>query len=155
MSSYNKNYFYADGILSINITLNEVNPRTSIINQNIDKSIYQQIFPIETLIRPLFLKNIYKTGTILKPYQQEGIEWLLRSRNRLLADDMGLGKTLQALGAAGTLISSGSIKCVLIVCPSTLVYNWCNEINLWLPNFNAIQITNVGKIQNKIWKTAF
>ena len=155
LSSYDKNYFYVDEFLSINITLNEVNPRTSIINQNIDKSIYQQIFPIETLIRPLFLKNIYKTGTILKPYQKEGIAWLLKSKNRLLADDMGLGKTLQALGAAGTLISSGSIKCVLIVCPSTLVYNWCNEINLWLPNFNAIQITNVGKIQNKIWKAAF
>lgn len=152
---YDKNNFIEDKFLRIKILLNRGQSKSSIINQNSKKSIYQQIYPLESLIRPLFLKNLYKENTKLKPYQIHGIDWLLKSNGRLLADDMGLGKTLQALGAAATLIASGSVRCVLIICPSTLVYNWCNEINLWLPSFTSMQITNLGRKQNEVWDIAY
>ncbi|AET40511.1 DNA-dependent ATPase RAD54 Ecym_6118 [Eremothecium cymbalariae DBVPG len=58
----------------------------------------------------------------------------------IMADEMGLGKTLQCISLLWTLLRQGSQgrptidKCI-IVCPSSLVNNWANEIVKWLgPN---------------------
>ena len=46
----------------------------------------------------------------------------------ILADDMGLGKTVQALSFIQHIKdTNGSLK-ALVVCPTTLMYNWENEI---------------------------
>ena len=66
----------------------------------------------------------------LLPYQKEGVEAIYNHRGRyLLADEMGVGKTLQAI-AACTLYS----ECwpVLVVCLSSLRYNWSTELQKWL-----------------------
>ena len=102
---------------------------------------------------PFFLKDNYKKGLKHKSFQKEGIKWLMEGNSRILADDMGLGKTLQALSASSELITSGKVGKVLIVCPSSLTTNWCEEINRWLPFFTAMQITNTGRKKNEIWKT--
>lgn len=85
-----------------------------------------------------------KINGTLRKYQQEGVNWLafLNKYNLhgILADDMGLGKTIQAL----CIVASDDIKCrerfaqtraphdqplpSLIVCPSTLVHHWYDEI---------------------------
>ncbi|WP_438442611.1 DEAD/DEAH box helicase [Kluyvera georgiana] len=72
----------------------------------------------------------------LKDYQSYGILWLLKhyaeySPGVLLSDDMGLGKTIQSL-AFLTCIYSTKNK-YLIICPSSLKYNWKSEIQKFFP----------------------
>lgn len=72
--------------------------------------------------------------SILKEYQKTGFKWMKTLAKYgfggILADDMGLGKTLQSI----TFIASElpairkDKKPVLIVCPSSLTYNWLQEI---------------------------
>ena len=45
-----------------------------------------------------------------------------------LADEMGLGKTLQALAFIRTLSGQGPS---LVVCPSSLIFNWSAEAARW------------------------
>ena len=68
---------------------------------------------------------------ILKDYQKDGIDWLLKADGRIMADDMGLGKTLQSIAAATQLIVEGGVKNILIICPSSLVRNWSDEFSKW------------------------
>lgn len=55
----------------------------------------------------------------------------------IMADEMGLGKTLQCIALMWTLLRQGPHgkrlidKCI-IVCPSSLVNNWANELVKWL-----------------------
>ena len=73
----------------------------------------------------------------LRPYQTSGFHWLNFLRETgcggILADDMGLGKTIQAL----TMLhhfrhDTGAMKAI-VVCPTTLLYNWENEIKKFTP----------------------
>jgi len=75
---------------------------------------------------------------ILRPYQVAGYQWLnyLHEINwgGILADDMGLGKTVQALSFLEKYKAlRGKIK-ALVVCPTTLIYNWENEIKKFTPS---------------------
>jgi len=75
----------------------------------------------------------------LRPYQIEGALWLLKSaRNSsagLLADEMGLGKTIQALAMMEALPGPH-----LVVCPSSLVWNWSREASVFCPNLRVLTI---------------
>jgi len=66
--------------------------------------------------------------TELFPYQEEGIRFAGKAGRCLLADDMGLGKTIQAIGTAELLKRDYGITKVLIICPTSLKYQWKNEI---------------------------
>lgn len=74
----------------------------------------------------------------LKNYQHEGVQWLLDlytlRMGALLADDMGLGKTLQTLCFLEHLRTQQQLGQVLIVVPSSLVYNWESEVAKFTPN---------------------
>jgi len=99
----------------------------------------------------------------LRPYQIDGVKWLLGHFNSnlgaCLADDMGLGKTLQTLAVLvavqeqlgfttkttnfdlfqnETTIEREPLK-TLIVLPSSLVFNWYNEAAKFTPHFSKIQ----------------
>lgn len=69
--------------------------------------------------------------TTLYPYQKEGILFAARAGRSLIADDMGLGKTIQAIGVAEVFKKEFGITSVLIVCPTSLKYQWKNEIELF------------------------
>jgi SNF2 family DNA or RNA helicase len=75
----------------------------------------------------------------LRPYQVEGALWLLKNaRNAsagLLADEMGLGKTIQALAMMEALPGPH-----LVVCPSSLVWNWSREAAAFCPNLRVLAI---------------
>jgi non-specific serine/threonine protein kinase len=82
----------------------------------------------------------YSLKMILRPYQVAGYQWLnYLSEIRwggILADDMGLGKTVQALSFMGYYKKEhGSLK-GLVVCPTTLIYNWENEIKKFTPELS-------------------
>lgn len=74
---------------------------------------------------------------ILRPYQVAGFQWLNYLTDikwgGILADDMGLGKTVQALSFLEHYRKvQGKLK-ALVVCPTTLIYNWENEIRKFTP----------------------
>jgi len=66
--------------------------------------------------------------TSLYPYQREGALFAARAGRSLIADDMGLGKTIQAIAACEILAGAAGIERVLIVCPTSLKYQWKQEI---------------------------
>lgn len=77
----------------------------------------------------------------LRDYQQAGFEWLClldeMQWGGCLADDMGLGKTLQTI----TFLQHVSIKkrkeTHLVVCPTSLLYNWENELKKFAPELTC------------------
>ena len=75
----------------------------------------------------------------LRPYQIEGALWLLKNARSssagLLADEMGLGKTIQALAMLEALPGPH-----LVVCPSSLVWNWSREASVFCPNLRVLTI---------------
>ena len=64
----------------------------------------------------------------LYPYQKEGIRFAAKAGKAIIADEMGLGKTIQAIGTAELLRKEGRIGSVLILCPTSLKYQWRSEI---------------------------
>ena len=74
----------------------------------------------------------------LRPYQVSGFNWLnyLNSVGwgGILADDMGLGKTVQALSMLSHYAKEEGALKALVVCPTTLIYNWENEIRKFTPS---------------------
>ena len=64
----------------------------------------------------------------LYPYQKEGIRFAAKAGKSIIADEMGLGKTIQAIGTAELLRSEGLVGSVLIICPTSLKYQWRSEI---------------------------
>ncbi len=74
---------------------------------------------------------------ILRPYQASGFQWLSYlndvSWGGILADDMGLGKTIQALTMLHHYkFTTGELKAI-VICPTTLIYNWRNEVQKFTP----------------------
>lgn len=83
-------------------------------------------------LRPYFKKNKLPEIKGLKvkpfPYQTEGILFCAAAGRSILADDMGLGKTIQAIAVAQLLHEHRQIQKVLIICPTSLKYQWQSEI---------------------------
>jgi non-specific serine/threonine protein kinase len=75
---------------------------------------------------------------ILRPYQVAGYQWLNYLHEvqwgGILADDMGLGKTVQALSFLQHFYDRYQNLLALVVCPTTLIYNWENEIKKFTPD---------------------
>ena len=64
----------------------------------------------------------------LFPYQKEGIRFAYRAGKSIIADEMGLGKTIQAIGTAELMRKQGIISSALVLCPTSLKYQWKKEI---------------------------
>lgn len=64
----------------------------------------------------------------LYPYQREGVRFAFKQGRAIIADEMGLGKTIQAITAAELFQKCGYVETVLIVCPTSLKYQWKREI---------------------------
>ena len=94
----------------------------------------------------------------LRPHQRDGVRFMaecvldqrdFKGLGCILADDMGLGKTLQSITLLYTLMTRGFInnesvcKKSIIICPTSLVTNWQNEIKKWLNN--KLQVVTIIK----------
>jgi Superfamily II DNA/RNA helicases, SNF2 family len=81
----------------------------------------------------------------LRPYQFTGFKWLRTLADNelggILADDMGLGKTLQSIVYIASTIEEDADSHTLIVCPTSLIYNWQDEIENFAPHLKALVIT--------------
>lgn len=72
------------------------------------------------------LDNLIKSK--LYSYQKEGILFAAKAGRCLIADDMGLGKTIQAIAVTEIFANEFNIEKVLIICPTSLKYQWKSEI---------------------------
>lgn len=86
----------------------------------------------------------------LYTYQAQGAAWLYRlyesKCHGLLADEMGLGKTVQVLA----FLSMVQIeKPVLIVVPTSLVFNWKREFQKFLPEFLIYEHQGIDRLISK------
>ena len=87
-------------------------------------SMLKQLFPrgaADTKLLGLLKVPLY-------PYQTEGALFAVRTGRALIADDMGLGKTIQAIAATEILARHFGVSKVLVICPTSLKYQWQSEI---------------------------
>jgi len=82
---------------------------------------------------------------VLRPYQKQGVAWLhfLRANGfgGILADEMGLGKTLQTLAFLRFIRQSqAGIAPMLIICPTSLVFNWLAEVKRFTPELKVLAL---------------
>ncbi len=83
---------------------------------------------------------------LLRPYQCEGAGWMLaraaQNSGGILADEMGLGKTIQALAVMNSLPGPH-----LVVCPSSLVWNWGREAARFAPELSVLSLTGADRAE--------
>ncbi|PFH54278.1 hypothetical protein AMATHDRAFT_72780 [Amanita thiersii Skay4041] len=113
----------------------------------------EQVEKVAVVIDPRLSK-------VLRPHQIEGAKFLYRCTTGMveenqygciMADEMGLGKTLQCITLMWTLLKQSprpgkpTIEKCIIVCPSSLVKNWANELEKWLGKNTLCPLAVDGK----------
>lgn len=93
----------------------------------------------------------------LRPYQQEGYEWLCFMREQrfgaVLADDMGLGKTIQLISyLLHTYEVEGATEPTVIICPTSVLGNWQKEIERFAPSLNAYLHYGSKRLKDEAFK---
>lgn len=101
----------------------------------------------EDLAREIQGECLFPDGLLcsLRRYQEWGVKYILHQEKVLLGDEMGLGKTIQAIAAMVSLRNTGASH-FMVVCPASVVTNWCREIrkhSLLVP----IKIHGLGKAE--------
>ncbi|CRK82126.1 DEAD/DEAH box helicase [Neobacillus massiliamazoniensis] len=93
---------------------------------------------------------------ILKDYQKLGFKWMKTLAyygfGGILADDMGLGKTIQSIAFIVSVLPTVRKEKlpVLIVCPSSLTYNWLSEFRKFAPSLNVVVIDGTKVERTKL-----
>ena len=126
---------------------------TAVPNQlfdpNTEKAVvlFRAEYKVDSMRRPLV--NVVvdpEIGDKLRPHQIIGVKFMWDCINGdrvsghhgcILADEMGLGKSIQAIALLWTALQQGKhgvrlARKAIIVAPSSLVQNWCNELEKWL-----------------------
>ncbi|MEN9569257.1 MAG: hypothetical protein RL172_488 [Bacteroidota bacterium] len=102
----------------------------------------------------------------LRPYQQKGFEWMAllaeAGAGACLADDMGLGKTLQTICFLVHHHQQHPGRQHLIVCPSSLLYNWQQEFEKFAPSITtqvhhgaSRDVHNIAASNSTVWLTTY
>lgn len=85
----------------------------------------------------------------LRDYQKAGLSWLAFLKDfgfgGILADDMGLGKTVQVLAL---FLHTGVMKQkkpTLVVAPTSLIFNWMDEVNKFAPSLDVVNFTGLAR----------
>lgn len=87
-----------------------------------------------------------KLTGILRDYQKVGFKWFKTLSQcdfgGILGDEMGLGKTIQAIAyIVSEKEENANCKPSLIVCPTSLVYNWLQEFEKFAPTMKVLVIS--------------
>ncbi|MFQ5728927.1 MAG: SNF2-related protein [Waddliaceae bacterium] len=119
------------------------------------REIQQQMIGAEPQIPKSIPKDV---KAVLRNYQKEGVGWLERLRgmhlNGILADDMGLGKTLQAIISLTQCKLDHPKAVSMVVCPTSLVYNWVEEFIKFNPKINVLPVDGTPTQRKKLLKDA-
>jgi len=86
----------------------------------------------------------------LRDYQRDGLKWLQALRAQrlggVLADDMGLGKTVQIIAHLLLEAEAGRLTApALIVAPTSLVFNWLDELTRFAPSLRRLNYTGPSR----------
>lgn len=85
----------------------------------------------------------------LREYQSKGFNWLWflysYGLNGILADDMGLGKTVQALTLLQKAKEKDGKQPSLVICPTSVVFNWEAEIEKFTPGLTYLTIAGADR----------
>ncbi|MDR2623347.1 MAG: DEAD/DEAH box helicase [Methanobrevibacter sp.] len=97
---------------------------------------------VEKITKPSKIPIPNNLNADLRAYQERGFSWLAQNVNlgfgSILADDMGLGKTIQVLTLILHLKNQNKLKKkVLVVAPTSLLFNWKREIEKFTPTLNS------------------
>jgi superfamily II DNA or RNA helicase len=88
----------------------------------------------------------------LRDYQEVGVRWLSMLNHYgfggILADDMGLGKTLQTIAFLSSVVTADSK--ILILAPSSLIYNWKEEFEKFAPQMKVEVIYGLKASRDEI-----
>ncbi len=101
---------------------------------------------------PTVLDDLLKVK--LYPYQKECVLFAANAGRCLIADDMGLGKTIQSIGISELLKREMGIEKVLIICPTSLKYQWKYEIEKFTHNPDITVIEGPWLKRREQYKTA-
>jgi superfamily II DNA or RNA helicase len=90
----------------------------------------------------------------LRPYQQQGVNWLQHLRENglggLLADDMGLGKTAQTIAHIVIEEADGRLdRPALVVVPTSLVPNWTAELARFAPHLRVVVLHGLDRHERR------
>ena len=90
----------------------------------------------------------------LRPYQQQGVNWLQHLREDglggLLADDMGLGKTAQTIAHIAIEEAAGRLdRPALVVVPTSLVPNWTAELARFAPHLRVVVLHGLDRHEKR------
>lgn len=155
------NYFKTGEIKKNGIQIS--NYQFGIIDELYEELENKPTFLEELYNKKLRLQNISEIEPIaipkgikakLRDYQHHGLNWLaFLDKNQLggcLADDMGLGKTLQTIAFLQHLkISNPKNQPSLIIAPTSLIFNWKNEIEKFCPTLKLLTFTGSNRLENK------
>lgn len=90
---------------------------------------------------------------ILRDYQMDGFKWFTTlidyGFGGILADDMGLGKTVQMISVMESLKSDVPS---IVICPSSILLNWNDEINKFSKDLNALCIMGTKMERDELIK---
>ncbi len=96
---------------------------------------------------------------VLRDYQKLGYRWLktldMCGFGGILADDMGLGKTIQILALlTDEYLIKNTKKKSVVIAPTSLIYNWENEILRFVPNLKAVAVVGAKSERINILKNS-
>jgi len=117
-----------------------------------DEAILARLLRFRHMTAPPLPRGLRAT---LRPYQQDGYTWLAflyeHRFGACLADDMGLGKTLQAICLLAA-VQEGRIRSPLgaggphlVVAPTSLLFNWEQELERFAPALTVHRYTGGGQ----------
>jgi len=117
----------------------------------------------EKILNPVITDYQVPKGILadLRPYQVTGYKWLktlaTNELGGILADDMGLGKTLQSIVYIASYSNYEKGELVkdkknhyLVVCPTSLIYNWADEIENFAPFLKTAVVTGTPAERQEI-----
>jgi SWI/SNF-related matrix-associated actin-dependent regulator of chromatin subfamily A-like protein 1 len=95
---------------------------------------------LEERMAPTLAERGARLESQLRPYQRDGVDFILERKRVLLADSMGLGKSLQALVA----LEKANAYPAVVVCPAAVKLGWANEVLKWVP-WRTVQVLSPGR----------
>lgn len=90
----------------------------------------------------------------LRDYQKDGVKWLYTlykcDLGGILADEMGLGKSIQTISFIKQILKEKRDAKIMIVCPTSLVYNWKKEFEKFAPHLKYVTVAENKQKRKKI-----
>lgn len=116
---------------------------------NVDTQLQEQMARLRQFEQIESQKLPEKFNGSLRGYQMAGFDWFYFLKRfgfgGCLADDMGLGKTIQALALLQNEKNLGAPAPSLVVCPTSVIFNWEHELKKFTPGLRVHSHTGMNR----------